>query len=789
MSKLHMQGFSMVEVLVMLTVFSLVTASVMFMFIGGLRAWNAQDDHSELLHNQQNVITQISRMLERARDIKVAEAKHIEFTRELGQAAGTERGAVLLRPRSASWQMLNGEGPGVIPAGVVVFDILQLTDTTLLAAGNDGCIYRSTDAGRSWGAVKLGDATEVRDIEAVADTLYAATGDKGNVYKSTDAGLSWSNTGELAGAVTVRSLASNPAGTVWAGVDHTGAFNLFTSTDGGATWTGTEVFPLSPGTWAYRMPVVITNSTSQNLTDYQVRVQSAFMPSKMKTDFSDLRFRTAADVDLPYWLEAYQAGVSAVLWVKVSQINAKSSTTIYMYYGNPSADSVSDITTTMDPAYTRYDIPYEWTDKTVGTPLVSADDDGAWVNLPYQFPFWREFRNSIYVCSNGYLSFGDSYGNDDAPQNNNFRNRPLICPCWSDLRTDLSYGQITDPGVFVDSYPDHTVYTCNAVSFEVFCWEWLCWRAELRSQVLTCRNGDIKISYQLVKNAGSLNYIAGLSKGNGSNSIEITSDVPSDVPPGVTFLFGTRQYVSPEPTSVLGPEEVLASGSDDVLSLCYANAVLYAGTSGGDVLYSTDGGTGWNGTAQLAGVSFVHRLFASNGTLYAGTEPAGVIFRTDNRGSTWTTCAPLPGADALKAIDETLYNQLICGASPTGSINTSAASGDSWDPLGAPPGVSAVYCLQPLLELVGFSWSGNKYQDTGNRDDQVLRQSSLGSKTIDNGYTRELTFEYFNSDMSPADTSSRAGRARIATVRITVESSSDSLSISGSVSITLRNRQ
>ena len=69
----------------------------------------------------------------------------------------------------------------------------------------------------------------------------------------------------------------------------------------------------------------------------------------MKPDFSDLRF-TGADqmTTIPYWIESYTPSVSASVWVKVPVIPASGTTTIYVYYGNPSATDASDGTTTME---------------------------------------------------------------------------------------------------------------------------------------------------------------------------------------------------------------------------------------------------------------------------------------------------------------------------------------------------------------------------------------------------------------------------------------------------------
>jgi photosystem II stability/assembly factor-like uncharacterized protein len=780
-------GFSLLELLLVVLILGAISGSVSFMFIGGLRAWNAEEAHSELLHNNQGVMAQVSEALEQARYIISAGPMQVVFTRELGLAAGTEQGARLLRDAGASWEPFNGEAPQEIPSGTVVFDLMRLNDTTFLAAGSDGCVYRSGDAGRTWTAVSLGDSTEVRDIAAIDEsTFYAATANKGDVYKSTDGGLTWTNTGELENAVTVRSLAAAADGTVWAGTDWTGTYNIFKTTDGGATWTGASVFPLPADTWVYRKPVDISNTSSQDVTDYQVRIVVDFVTGKMKLDFSDIRFRDGAGSDLPFWIEAQTPGVSAIVWVKVPQINAGSIVTIYMYYGNPAAVDASDITTTMELRYRRYDIPYEWTPKVTAISLVSADDDGAWVDLPYQFPYWREFQGQIYACSNGYLSFGDTYNNDSSPRARDFRRRAMIAPFWEDLRTDRSYGSITDPGLFVDEYSDHTVLTYYAISFEQWRAGPVRYRAELVFQAITYRNGDVKLSYQLIRNAGRMDPVAGVSKGNNTDYIDISDDVAQ----GSTFLFGIRQYVSPEPAAAFGEEEVLVTGSADVLTLCLAQGTLYAGTADGDVLYSTDGGTGWIQTADLTGAGFVHQLFADQtGTLYAGTEPGGIVFRTADSGTTWTQCALLPGADQVRAIDQTIEKRLVCGASPTGLVYTSADSGASWLPLPGITGVSAVYCLRPVLETVGFSWSGNKYQDTQDRNDMVLRTIGGKSKTIDNGFTSNLAFEYFNADMSPADTLTPFGISQIATVRVTAESSSGGVSVSDSVSITLRNRQ
>jgi hypothetical protein len=101
--------------------------------------------------------------------------------------------------------------------------------------------------------------------------------------------------------------------------------------------------------WTYRVKITIDNTHNANtLTDYQILVTvntaALISASKMKSDCSDIRF---ADSDgmtlLNYWIEPRTVNTSSTkIWVKVPTIPASSVKTIYMYYGNPSASSVSN---------------------------------------------------------------------------------------------------------------------------------------------------------------------------------------------------------------------------------------------------------------------------------------------------------------------------------------------------------------------------------------------------------------------------------------------------------------
>ena len=105
------------------------------------------------------------------------------------------------------------------------------------------------------------------------------------------------------------------------------------------TWWNTD--------WHYRREITIQENSGNNLTDYQIKIvlnSSNFDFSKANSDGSDIRFVDSDDTTpLSYWIEKWDSvNQEAIVWVKVPNIPASGTTTIYMYYGNPSATSESN---------------------------------------------------------------------------------------------------------------------------------------------------------------------------------------------------------------------------------------------------------------------------------------------------------------------------------------------------------------------------------------------------------------------------------------------------------------
>ena len=90
--------------------------------------------------------------------------------------------------------------------------------------------------------------------------------------------------------------------------------------------------------WLYRRNITITELSGKNLTDYQVLINLTY-DSDMQSDFSDIRFTwynatDGTETEASYYVDDYVSSNYADVWVKVPEIPANGSTTVYVYYGN-----------------------------------------------------------------------------------------------------------------------------------------------------------------------------------------------------------------------------------------------------------------------------------------------------------------------------------------------------------------------------------------------------------------------------------------------------------------------
>ena len=105
-------------------------------------------------------------------------------------------------------------------------------------------------------------------------------------------------------------------------------------------------------TWNYKIPINISN-TAGDLIDYQIKIElnSSNTGSNWNwsNEGSDIRFTNSTDDELDFWIESWDSTANtSTIWIKIPFLENNANTTIYIYYGNPSANSASDGTNTFD---------------------------------------------------------------------------------------------------------------------------------------------------------------------------------------------------------------------------------------------------------------------------------------------------------------------------------------------------------------------------------------------------------------------------------------------------------
>jgi hypothetical protein len=97
-------------------------------------------------------------------------------------------------------------------------------------------------------------------------------------------------------------------------------------------------------TWTKKQALHIdyTTGTNSTLTDYAIWANITY-DSDMNLDFSDLRFLDEDDSTvLDYFIEKPVNSSHAETWVEIPLMNNSENKTIYMYYGNPTAQTTSN---------------------------------------------------------------------------------------------------------------------------------------------------------------------------------------------------------------------------------------------------------------------------------------------------------------------------------------------------------------------------------------------------------------------------------------------------------------
>ena len=97
--------------------------------------------------------------------------------------------------------------------------------------------------------------------------------------------------------------------------------------------------------WQYNRTIYINENSGNDLTDYQVLINLSGhdFPAEANASGADIRFVDEYGNVLNYWIEEYDySAKKARIWVMVPEIPANETVTLQMYWGNPSASTMSD---------------------------------------------------------------------------------------------------------------------------------------------------------------------------------------------------------------------------------------------------------------------------------------------------------------------------------------------------------------------------------------------------------------------------------------------------------------
>ena len=99
--------------------------------------------------------------------------------------------------------------------------------------------------------------------------------------------------------------------------------------------------------WDKRVRVRVANNDNTPYTNAVVKITLSH-EADMQNDFEDLRF-TAADglTPIDFWIERFTSNSSADVWLEIPALPASETVSLFAYYGNSAAGSISSATNTM----------------------------------------------------------------------------------------------------------------------------------------------------------------------------------------------------------------------------------------------------------------------------------------------------------------------------------------------------------------------------------------------------------------------------------------------------------
>ena len=199
---------------------------------------------------------------------------------------------------------------------------------------------------------------------------------------------------------------------------------------------------------------------------------------------------------------------------------------------------------TLVPGYT-----YTWIDASGGTELLLSDDGYDAISLPFDFTFYNDTFSTVYVSSNGWLSFVNpapsQYSNIQFPTGSSAYHY-MIAPFWDDLRPASGGGS---GNIYVQSFGTYWVVEWTNI------WHFSSGPTVGSFEVVLNNTGEIIFNYDYISYTGG-GYTTGLNLGvdmQYHNSYQGLTGVTDDFAIQFTSVLVTPSLTitSPDSTSSL----------------------------------------------------------------------------------------------------------------------------------------------------------------------------------------------------------------------------------------------
>ncbi|PWJ43368.1 Ig-like domain-containing protein [Sediminitomix flava] len=202
---------------------------------------------------------------------------------------------------------------------------------------------------------------------------------------------------------------------------------------------------------------------------------------------------------------------------------------------------------------------YDWVDISTSDVVVSGCDDcyGTYTLNNFDFPFYNEDYSTLYVTSNGLITFGTTgitaFGNVSIPNADTPNN--FIAGLWDDLRVNYAY---------VQEQEDHVIIQCDVYPFgggSSFEFQYILWD-----------NGNIKIQYKDDPDTNAQDATIGVENQDGTLGLQIAYNT--------TFASAGKAILIKPDVRVFDLGQisgVVAANSTDAFDVLYSTVNLEGG--------------------------------------------------------------------------------------------------------------------------------------------------------------------------------------------------------------------